>query len=169
MYYKLDGNEERFDSVDDVLDYCVDVQHFTQDTESFDSWLDESVGTIWIGDWSFSASAVLYRMDDDAYAQELAEWANNEVENYRNDYRPDIEHLVPGDPPVYLCGYAVRAFDDDEDEDDENEETVDEDNAERLKNLAEKLASEKAEQAELEKQQAKTEVEFLAALGIEVN
>lgn len=169
MYYKLDGNEERFDSVDDVLDYCVDIEHFTEDTESFDSWLDESEGEICVRGWSFAASAILYEMNHDAYVQELAEWANDEVESYKNDYRPDVENLVPGGDPVYLCGYTIRAFDDDEDEDEDEEEAADDDNAERLKSLEEKLASEKAEQAELEEQQAKTEVEFLSALGIEVN
>lgn len=161
MYYLIDNDEDlKYYDISDVLDYCVTQEYFEEDTDSFCDYLNQD-GNIDVSGYEFEPSDILYTMNSDAYYQELRYWAENQVESSKGDYEYELERALPGSS-VYVCGYQVYVYED------ENESDEEELSSEDYSKLEEKIARQKQDETRIKKEAEKTENDFLSALGIQV-
>lgn len=161
MYYLIDGNpDQRYDDIEDVLDYCVNSEYYEDDTDSFEEYLNCD-GSIEVCGYSFLPSEILYECNHDAYQRELTTWAEEQVEYGRENERYELEHADSGDR-VWVCNYEVYVMDDGGDTDgDESLEDI-------VAALEEKLSQKKLDEEEEIKTEKKTENDFLTTLGIQI-
>lgn len=126
-YYLIDNDEDlRYEEGDEdsVMEYCISSDYFEEDEDAFKEWFDENEGQVYIAGYSFEASEALKELDEDAYREELSNWAENESENAWDEARYEFRHAGHGDT-FDICGYTIHVYEEDEesDEDDEDEET----------------------------------------------
>lgn len=116
MYYLIDNDEDlRYDDIEEVLEYCVNVDYFEEDRDGFDEYLDCN-GDVDVAGYSYSPSQVLREMGD--YDDAISDWARDQVECNWSEYRWELGRLRDGQS-CYVCNYEVYAYDDEEAEEDE--------------------------------------------------
>ena len=163
MYYQFDDDDRRFESIADILDYCVTVDYYMDDADGFDEWIEESEGTVEICGREFSPAEIFRSMDNYGYEQELQYWAEQQVDTNKSDYRYELEQMTPGDH-IIVCNYTIYAYADEEDEDTDGDDLV----AATLELLKQKLDKQKEDEARELAEQSKVDNDFLSALGIQV-
>lgn len=162
MYYRINEDDREFESAEDVVDYLVTSEYYTDDEEGFNEYLDEE-GYITVAGYDFLPSDILYNENRDAYMHELEEWAEAQAETARENFTYELERLNNGES-TWVNGYTVTAYEDSETEGDTD---VDEE----LISIAEleiQLQQRREEEARQHKEQEKSANDFLSALGIQV-
>ncbi len=119
LYYLIDDDPDlRYDedSLDALLDYCIDYEYWLDDTDNFDESLDYDYGSIQICGYNYSASSVLKAVDESSYYDELNNWAHSMADNEYDNAKYELRHTNPGDY-CYVCNYRVCAYEEIDDED----------------------------------------------------
>lgn len=118
MYYIINQDPEtRYEDFDTILEYCIPDESFSDDYEAFDEYLDQD-GEIEVCGRYYYPSYILREIDNSAYEDEMCSWAENAVENAREEGMYDLRNLAVG-AYTYINGERVDCF---EDEPEENEE-----------------------------------------------
>ena len=117
--YHADGQE--FDTLDELIDYLKD--EYQGDSDDFDAYLNDEVGTIEIYGFSFSPADVLCQMDGDEYNEAFSDWSANEAENMADNLRYDLTHYGHDGYETWDFGMRITMTEipDDEDEEEEDE------------------------------------------------
>lgn len=165
MYYKFENDDRKFDA-DEILDYCVTAEYYSEDTDSFDSFVTESEGHVEILGYEWEACEVLRCMSNDAYERELMYWAENQAESAKEDFAYELERMSPGDS-IYICDHMIYAYEDDEDEE-EGDTDGDEAAVAAFVLLEQKLAKQKEAEDRMQAEQEKVGNDFLSALGVQI-
>lgn len=126
-YYLIDNDEDlRYEEGDEdsVIEYCVSCDYFEENEDDFNEWFDENEGSVYIAGYSFDASEALKTLDEDAYREELSNWAENQADEAWDEARYQFRHADHGDT-FDICNYTIHVYDEDEDEeeDETDEET----------------------------------------------
>lgn len=169
MYYLIDNDENlRYDNIEDVLDYCVSVEYFENDTDGFNDYLNED-GSIEIEGYEYYPADILWHMDRDAYNRELHYWAENQIDDARENGEYELEHTSPGES-CWICNSRVYVYDDDEDEEEEdNEESAEVTvKVSSFEELEIKLTRQKEDEENILKEEENVANNFISALGIQV-
>lgn len=111
MRYKVVENNEIFDSIEDVLDYCID-ESYHEDDDYFEEWCNNEWGSIEINGDTYWAYDIL---DNDNYNRRDAmnrfcECMNDED---RDQAMYELQHASDGDE-IDVQGYTVIALEDED-------------------------------------------------------
>ena len=109
------------DDMEDLLDTICDPEYY-EDRDSFDEWLDDGNDGAEVCGRQFSASEILYACNEDAYFDELREWAENEATYNRDDIAPELERMDDGEVQWFNNVHIRCVETEDEEEEEETEE-----------------------------------------------
>ena len=157
MYYRIDNDEDnRCDSVEAAVEYCIPDDYYDDCQDAFDEYLDED-GEIDVCGVDLYPSTILRELARTQYDDQYNDWAADQLQVAREDANSNLSNLNHGDW-CYVAGYQVWAYDDDEEDEEEHCERsqlhLDERISSIEKSLSEKAqaraSAEEAENAELE-------------------
>lgn len=117
-YLFIFNNDERFETLEEVVSAIMDYNSQYFDEDEFDEWLDCEYSTVEIFGNSFRPSQVIHDMAD--YEAEYDEWLSQQSDNIYDDV--DTRLRYNGRYEDYDCTVVIE---DDEDEDEEPDEEVD--------------------------------------------
>lgn len=165
MYYLIDNDpNQRYNSVDDVLDVCVTTEYYENDTDGFDDYLDED-NNIEVCGYDFNPSEVLKELNYDGYQNELRYWAERQAEDAKESLEYELENARHGED-VWVCDHRVYCYDDDDEDEEEAADTDGDEDVFAL--LEERIRQQQESEAQQNEEDEKTGNEFLSALGIQV-
>lgn len=168
MYYLINNDpDQRYDDADDVLDTCISTDYWMDDTDSFDEYLDDGNG-VEVAGYDFNPSEVLKELNYDGYMNELRYWAENRADSEREDCGYALERARNGES-VFICGYDVYCYEEDEDDEDENR-YADTDGDDRLvfERLEKKIMEQQVAEALAAEKEDAVGNDFLSVIGIQV-
>lgn len=126
--YNVLETNKIYDSIEDVLDYCI-CDGYHEDDGGFEDWVNDQYGEIHINGRTYSAFDILYNIDEsnyndlnDEYCKEL-----NQIDEEEAEF--DLKNANIGDT-IFIQDYTVEVIgdgdeqDDDEYEDDEDPHTT---------------------------------------------
>lgn len=160
MYYRIDDIQRVFDDIEDVLDYCLNIDYYLDNEDAFCEYLDEVYPRYEVAGLTLDPSDVLYHTASEAYADLKMEWAQQELDDDFERFRDILSRMDPGDEE-YVNGYDVCAF-----EDEPEEEGPVEVSENTIKSLESKLDMMKKIQEEATKKQKETEDQFSAMIQL---
>ena len=105
MIYKV--NDETFDNIDDVIEYCIEPDYH-RDDDYFKEWVDEEYGSIDIGGKTYYAYDIL-RDDDYNYSDVLDAYCECENDNDEGNARYALRNASDGEE-VYIQAYTVKCY-----------------------------------------------------------
>ena len=95
IIYRID--EQEFEDVDSVLDYCLDEDDYRDDDDDFEEWVNNKHDGATINGYDYSAYEIIRAMNDDNEWELKNQFCEERYEDDRNDYRYDLENAEDGD------------------------------------------------------------------------
>ena len=123
MYYSVCDTDQRFDEDDQesLLNYCLDLDYFEDDDDGFRDYVREQYGSVEVCGYDFDALDIL-ESDDYVYCEAKRDWANNELDNARDNAEYELRHATPGDT-IWIGSYEVDVCEYEEEDEEEEEES----------------------------------------------
>ncbi len=167
MYYLINNDpDQRYDDVDDVLETCISTDYWTDDTEGFDEYLDDS-DRVEVCGYEFNPSDVLKELNYDGYMNELRYWAENRAESEKEDCGYSLEHARNGES-VFICGYDVYCYEEDDEDDEDGYADTDGDDRLVFEQLEKKIMEQQEAEALAAEKENAVGNDFLSVIGIQV-
>ena len=113
MKYRV--NDVTFDSIEDVLDYCIVDDYHYEDNDDFEEWVNEAYGHIEINGEEYWAYDILNNADDYNYRELRNSYCENENDNDRENAENELLSAEDGDE-VYLHGNVIHCYEENEEE-----------------------------------------------------
>lgn len=114
MKYFVEGEDEPFYSIDDVLDYCIE-DDYHEDDDYFEEWINDNYEKISINGVDYWAYDILNEMDSSNLYDLRKDYCMNENENDRDNGRFELERADNGEE-IYIQRYVVTVVDEEEEE-----------------------------------------------------
>ena len=111
MKYFIVDDEELLDTVDEVLDYCIDEDYY-RDDDDFDEWVNDQYDGVEINGYEYSAYDIISSLDDNNWSELKDRFCEERNENDRCNARYDLSEGEMGDE-IEIQSYTVRLVDDD--------------------------------------------------------
>lgn len=105
IIYRID--DEEFEDIDSVLDYCIDEDDYRTDDEDFEEWVNNKYDGQTINGYTYSAYEIICAMNDDNEVELKDQFCEERYEDDRHDYRLDLEN-AEDDDWVNVRGYDVH-------------------------------------------------------------
>ena len=146
MKYRVVETDDVFDSIDDVLGYCID-ESYHEDDDYFEEWLNEMYNGVEICGTYYSAYDILSNADDGNLHDALNDFCESQNESDWENADWELRRAKSGDT-VYVQAYEVEVIDDESGDYDGDDEEFD---IENLRRIVEEKAVENEEEKENEK------------------
>ena len=117
MRYKV--NDKIFDSIDDVIDYCIEEDYHDATEDYFEIWVNDNYDTIYIANQRYRPYDILENFGDLDIVIDDYQYSMNEDDKYNAKY--ELERADPGDE-IDCQRYTILVC---EDEDANENEYVD--------------------------------------------
>ena len=117
MRYRV--SDEVFDTIDDVLDYCISDDYHEED-EYFEEWVNDTEGSICICGDTYYAYDILTEMNSSALDDLRNDYCSEQNDNDRDVAQWALNRADVGD--TVDCQYSTIEVIEDEDEYEEDEE-----------------------------------------------
>lgn len=121
MVYYIEETEDRFDNIDDVIEFCCSKDYFLDDDEGFREYIRSDIGDVEIAGYTYDPIDILREMGDCDSA--MSDWADNEYDNAVENAEYELRHANIGHR-IYICNYTVIPEEDVDEEDVEPEEEL---------------------------------------------
>ena len=154
MKYKIEENDEVFDTIDEAIDYCID-EDWHWDDDYFEEWVNDTEDHVTINGNTYYPYDILEHCDDDNLTDLHRAYCESCNSDDADEARRELERSEPGDQ-VECQGYIIRVL-----EDYEYEETGDMDGDEALETLRKRLQEIEAANIETQENEKKTENDLL--------
>lgn len=118
MKYYID--EEEFDSVEDVLDYCIE-DDYHEDDEYFEEWVNTTYGSFTINGEEYWAYDIVNDEGGSNYRDLLDRYCENENDNDREKAEWELFN-AKNEEEVYIQRYTVLCEEDDVKESDDTDD-----------------------------------------------
>ena len=153
MKYRIINEEVEFDTIGDVIDWCID-DDYHEDDDEFEDWVDEKYDTYYINGYSYSPYEIINAIDDSCISELINEYCETMNDDDRERAEDELERADIGDT-VEIQGYEVEVVGKD---DDLNTGDFDGD---EIGYLRERLMEDKANKNIEEEKQNKTEDDLM--------
>ena len=110
MKYKVDG--EIFDTIDDVLDYCIDDDYHWDD-DYFKEWVNDRYGYITIYGEDFDAYDILNEMNQDILTDLKEDFCDDQNDVDRRNTEYDLQNAEAG-YCITCQRYEIEVIEDEE-------------------------------------------------------
>ena len=122
MQYRILENDVVLNTIDQVIDYCIEEDYHDEDDYGFEEWVNDQYGYISIGDKRYYAYDILQTFEDsDLVIEEYQEYCNDDDEN---EARFALRNADTGEE-IHIQRYTVRVEDDDNGDTDGDQVAVD--------------------------------------------
>jgi len=111
MKYFIVDDEELLDTVDEVLDYCID-EDYHRDDDDFDEWVNDQYDGAEINGYEYSAYEIISSFNDDNWDELKRRFCEERNESDCGDARYDLSEGDIGDE-IEIQAYTVRLVEDD--------------------------------------------------------
>lgn len=123
MRYKVCEDNKIFDSIDEVLDWCID-DNWHEDDNYFEEWVNEYYDGTTINGYEYSAYDIISEFNDGNYSDLKNDFCERMSEDDRENAEYELNNATPGGY-VTIQGYEVEVLSDGDEDGDEVEFNVD--------------------------------------------
>jgi len=154
MIYEVDG--QRFDDIDDVLDYCIEDDYHEDDDGAFKDWVNNEYSGVSINGEYYEAYDIVEALNSYDLDNLREQYCDEMNDSDKGEARWALEHASDGDY-VYVQSYTVHVY---------NDNSGDYDGDEELENLRERLSQDNVAKIEKEKEEKKNENDIMNILQV---
>ena len=141
MLYVVEGTDFSSDSIDEVIDFCIEYDYHDENDSYFYEWVDEVYDSVEVAGRDYCASEIIREFGTEGDV--LDSYRESENENDSENARFELRHAGDGEE-VVIQQYTVRCY----------EDRGDTDGDETLEDIRQKVeAAEKSRKEEQEKDQ----------------
>lgn len=160
MIYKVNTGEEEevFESIDEVIEYCIDDEWHTDD-DYFHEWLDNNYDGVEINGVYYCAYDIVSQAEDSNWNDLLNIFCEEMNENDKNEARMQLEQADNGEV-IYIQGYSVTVCDEDD-----NKQPYEDFEPETIEQLRERLKIQKELEVEEKEKLSQESMDLLQMIG----
>jgi len=154
MKYRIEEDDEVFDSIEDAVNYCID-DDWHWDDDYFEEWVNDTEDNVTIYGHTYYPYEILDNCDSDTLHDLHRQYCENCNDDDKEEACRELERSLPGDR-VECQGYVIQVL-----EDYEDEETGDTDGDEALEILRKRLQEIEAVNIETQENEKKDENDLM--------
>ena len=156
-YQIVEDEDEVFDSISDVVDWCI-VDDWHSDDDYFEDWVNDNYSGTRINGYDYSAYDIIANVDDGNWTELKDQYCEVCNDEDRDNATRELERAEPGDE-IEIQGYNVRVIADDD-------ETEDYDGDALIESVRARIEVEKQIVVEVTEEEKKTEDDIMKLIQV---